>query len=154
LKITGYGALMAAFMCHATVVNAEDDVAALREHAYQKTCLSIAEVVHESALGNEHTCGFFIDEQGTLVTVLGMLGEPGVLSVIYGDRKYETTLLTYDAYTRLALLKVEGVMAPAAVLGLSTNLDVGDHVFSRNAALPEESLGGRKILWVRLCRLR
>jgi len=109
-----------------------DKLANSREHARQKTCLSIAKVVHEKGERKETACGFFIDGKGTLATVLGMAGEPGKLSVVYGEREFSPKLLTYDKYTRLALLKIDGIEAPAVKMGRSAGLEVGDYVFAVN----------------------
>lgn len=138
-------AVAALSLTAASAQEVEDNVAASREHARQKTVLSIAQVVHEIEGKKESTCGFFIDGKGTLVTVLGKNGKPGKLTVIYGEREYVPELMTYDSYTRLTLLKLDIEKSPAVKMGRSTDLAPGDYAFAVNLAKDEgaDSITGR-----------
>ncbi len=111
-----------------------DELARLRDKVYQKACLAVGEVTRDTALGTEKGCGFFVDDKGTMVTVLLTAADTHKITVTYGENEFIPKLLTVDPWTRLALLQVDGVAAPSIGIGRSTGLDVGDYAFAVRVA--------------------
>ena len=106
------------------------EVAQTRLLAYQKAALSIATVERSTDQGTEVGCGFFIDDEGTFVTVLSTAGETLQMKVKYGGDEFLPKLLTMDPYTRLAVMKLDGIKPPGIELVSSRTLDVGDYVIA------------------------
>ena len=79
---------------------------------YQKSALSVAMLERTTGEGTEVGCGFFVDDEGTFITVLSTSGDTVQMKVHYGGREFLPKLLTMDPYTRLAVMKLDGVKAP------------------------------------------
>ena len=104
---------------------------------YQKSALSVAMVERTTGEGTERGCGFFIDEEGTFVTVLSTAGDTVQMKVTYGGREFLPKLLTMDPYTRLAVLRLDGVKAPGLEIAPSRSVEIGDFLIAV-AETPEE----------------
>lgn len=105
---------------------------------YQKAALSVAMVERTTKEGGtEIGCGFFIDDQGTFVTVLSTAGDTMEMKVNYGGREFLPKLLTMDPYTRLAVLKLDGVKPPGLEVVPSRAMAIGEYMIAV-AETPEE----------------
>jgi len=108
----------------------QGEVAQTRLEAYQRAALSVATVERTTKEGTEIGCGFFVDDEGTFVTVLSTAGETLQMTVKYGGNDFLPKLLTMDPYTRLAVLKLDGIKPPGLDLVSSRLLDVGDYAIA------------------------
>lgn len=95
---------------------------------YQKAAISVAMLERTTAEGTEVGCGFFIDDEGTFVTVLSTAGDTVQMKVSYGGREFLPKLLTMDPYTRLAVMKLDGVKAPGLEIAPSRSMLIGDYL--------------------------
>ena len=104
---------------------------------YQKAALSVATLERTTPEGTEVGCGFFNDDEGTFATVLATAGDTLQMKLTYGGREFLPQLLTMDPYTRLAVMKVEGVRPPGLDVVPSRSLALGDFLIAV-AETPEE----------------
>jgi serine protease Do len=75
--------------------------------------------------------GFLIDADGTIMTNHHVVGSADEIRVKLGDgRSFDAKLVGSDPRTDLAVIKIEGKDLPAAVMGDSDTLDVGDWVLA------------------------
>jgi S1-C subfamily serine protease len=95
---------------------------------YQKAALSVAMVERTTKEGTEVGCGFFIDGDGTFVTVLSTAGDTMQMKVTYGGREFLPKLLTMDPYTRLAVMKLDAVKPPGLEIDESRSMGIGDYL--------------------------
>jgi len=93
---------------------------------YQKSALSVAMLERTTGEGTEVGCGFFVDDEGTFITVLSTSGDTVQMKVHYGGREFLPKLLTMDPYTRLAVMKLDGVKAPGLEITPSRSMEIGD----------------------------
>ena len=97
---------------------------------YQKVALSVAMVERTTREGTDVGCGFFIDDEGTFVTVLSTAGDTLQMKVRYGGREYLPKLLTMDPYTRLAVMEIDGIKPPSLEVVSSRQMEVGDYLIA------------------------
>ena len=83
--------------------------------------------------------GFVIDGSGLVVTNKHVVSDPDAeyLIVDKSDKEYKVSKIYRDPANDLAILKVEGLSAPAMSLGNSDSLKVGQQVIAIGTALGE-----------------
>jgi len=100
----------------------------------QKSVVAISALISTNNFGQATTgtstgSGFLISEDGYLVTNYHVVeGATQLMVTIYDGTEYPATLVGQDAGNDMAVLKVEAVGLPAATIGSSDDLIVGDQV--------------------------
>ena len=91
---------------------------------------SMATIVGIETVGGSGS-GVIVTANGYIVTNYHVISEGSTITVYLQDgTEYEAKLIGKDSYTDLAVIKVEAENLPAAVLGDSTSVSVGDNVFA------------------------
>ena len=93
------------------------------------TCDSTAVIGGQSIQTTVTGSGFFLSEDGYVVTNYHVVAEASSISVVTQDAEpHEASLVGRDATADMALLKVEGEHFQPVTLGSSTELAIGDMV--------------------------
>ena len=101
---------------------------------YAKCVDSVVAIVTNTASGS----GFLISTDGYILTNYHVVEGSRTISVTLHDGTlYEATGIGYDDTNDIALLKIEGTDFPAATMGKSDNLIVGDQVVAIGNPLGE-----------------
>ncbi len=77
---------------------------------------AVVRVESADELGKVAGTGFFIDADGLIYTLASVVGDGLDLTVTHEDRKLPARLLTKDARSGVALIKVDGVVSPHFLL--------------------------------------
>lgn len=72
--------------------------------------------------------GFFIDDQGTLLTSSSILGDNKTARVVIADVEMDAQIIGNDSRSGLAMLKVSSDATPFLALGHSTDIKTGNTV--------------------------
>jgi S1-C subfamily serine protease len=117
---------------------------------YEQACASVVKVEKSGSVGVTVGSGFFIDEDGLLVTVIPTNQKPDLITVTWQEKPYMGKLLTVDPNTRLALVKIEATATPKLVLSRGFDVPLGAKVYAVSEStealhrLAEGRLAGRE----------
>ncbi len=112
------------------VVPAEGEALTLQE-IYERCSPSIVGIAgyRDGMMGYYWGTGIILSGDGLILTNAHVIGSCSSASVLLpDDRELEAKLVGSDAVSDLALLKIDAKGLPAAELGDSSSLQVGDHV--------------------------
>lgn len=86
---------------------------------------------HQGRRSKSHGSGFFIDDQGHILTNAHVVeGAEEIIVSTTNQKEYTAQLIGLDARTDVALLKIDATSTPAATLGDSDQLEVGNWVLA------------------------
>ncbi len=98
---------------------------------YEKYSDAVVSIRTKSQKGSGVGSGFFLREDGYIATVAHVVDGAEELTVVTGEGKsFEATLISSDAMTDLALLKIEGEGFPTLSFGTSEKLLTGERVIA------------------------
>lgn len=121
----------------ATVNSVADGTLMTPSQVYEQNVHSVVSVVNNGVMSNgmiqqEFTgsgSGFILTEDGYILTNYHVVEGARTLSVTtYDDVTHEATLVGFDSFNDVALLKIDAKDLPAVVIGDSNALNVGDQV--------------------------
>ncbi len=121
----------------ATVNSVADGKLMTPSQVYERNVHSVVSVVNNGVMSNgmiqqEFTgsgSGFILTEDGYVLTNYHVVEGAQALTVTtYDDTSYNATLVGYDSFNDVALLKIDAKDLPAVVIGDSSALNVGDQV--------------------------
>ena len=107
-----------------------DKIASEVSGVYQKASPSVVRI--RAADGGEQLAGtgFFVDNQGTILTAYAVLGQAKEATVEAGGRAYGAKILGRDPRSGVALLKIKAGETPFLLLGESSGLRPASAVVS------------------------
>ncbi len=98
---------------------------------YAQCADSVVSIVTKSGTGSGIGSGFFLTEDGYIGTANHVVAGMDELTVVLSDgTRYAATFVAGNAMTDLAVLKIEGVTAPAVRFGRSDELLTGEKVIA------------------------
>ncbi len=121
----------------ATVNPVSDGTLMTPSQVYEQNVHSVVSVVNNGVMGNGMVqqefvgsgSGFILTEDGYVLTNYHVVEGARTLTVTtFDETSYEATLVGYDAFNDVALLKIEAQDLPAVSIGDSNALNVGDQV--------------------------
>jgi len=113
-----------------TVSGVFDKIASEVSGVYEKAAPSVVRV--RAADGPEQLAGtgFFVDNQGTILTAYAVVGQAKEATVDAGGRAYPAKIIGRDPRSGLALLKIKAGETPFLLFGESANLRPASAVVS------------------------
>ena len=107
-----------------------DKIAAEVSHVYEQAAPAVVRVRATDGNAQLAGTGFFVDEQGTILTAYAVVGQAKEATVEVGGRGFPAKILGRDPRSGVALLRVKAGQTPYLLLGESAGLRPASAVVS------------------------